>query len=151
MILREKSLMAYRYLDNIAMSDVAFEARGRTLEEMFVAASDALMNVMVRDLDSIRMRESRRFQIQDSEIDLLLVLVLQEFIFYKDSESLLLRCAGIRLKRRGRTWTAAVESKGEAMDPHRHDLLVDVKAVTLHRLQVTEIAGGWNAVAVLDV
>ena len=51
--------MPYRYLEDIATADVAFEAWGDTLEEMFVAAADATMNVMVSDLDTIAPVEKR--------------------------------------------------------------------------------------------
>jgi SHS2 domain-containing protein len=40
---------------------------------------------------------------------------------------------------------------GEQIDAGRHCLLVDVKAVTLHRLQLQFEAGLWKAVVVLDV
>ena len=45
--------MPYRYLEDIATADVAFEARGKDLAELFMAAAEATMNVMVADLDSI--------------------------------------------------------------------------------------------------
>ncbi len=83
--------MPYRYLEDIATADVAFEAWGDTLEEMFVAAADATMNVMVSDLDTIARVEYRTLQATAEELDMLLFELLQELIFYKDAERLLLR------------------------------------------------------------
>jgi SHS2 domain-containing protein len=40
---------------------------------------------------------------------------------------------------------------GEQIDAGRHCLLVDVKAVTLHRFQVAFADNIWQAVVVLDV
>ena len=40
---------------------------------------------------------------------------------------------------------------GEKLDAGRHCLLVDVKAVTLHRLQLQFEDGLWKAIVVLDV
>ncbi|MBI4793908.1 MAG: archease, partial [Deltaproteobacteria bacterium] len=37
--------MPFEYLDDVATSDVAFQAWGETVEELFVAAADAVMNV----------------------------------------------------------------------------------------------------------
>ena len=51
--------MPYSYLEDVATADVAFEASGGTLEAMFAAASDATMNVMVRDLSCIADAERR--------------------------------------------------------------------------------------------
>ena len=43
----------YQYLEDIATSDAAFKPGGDTLEEMFLATSDATMNVMVENLDGL--------------------------------------------------------------------------------------------------
>jgi SHS2 domain-containing protein len=39
---------------------------------------------------------------------------------------------------------------GETIDPSRHELLVDVKAVTLHRFRVEKASRGWEATVILD-
>ena len=41
--------------------------------------------------------------------------------------------------------------RGEGIDRQRHPLLVDVKAVTLHRFRVALEDGAWRATVVLDV
>jgi SHS2 domain-containing protein len=41
--------------------------------------------------------------------------------------------------------------KGEAIDPSKHELSADVKAVTLHGLTVEHNATGWRAQVTLDV
>jgi len=143
--------MPYRYLDDIAIADAAFEAWGGTLEEMFASAADALLNVMVKDLSSIRERTYRHFRIEEAQTDLLLFQVLQKLIYYKDAEQLLARIKSVRIAPHGDGWTASVESAGEAIDPDRHDLLVDVKAVTLHQFRVETTPDGWRATVVVDV
>jgi len=143
--------MPYRYLEGIAIADVAFEAWGQTPEEMIAAASDATLNIMVRNLDAVRDLDQRSFQVEDADIDLLLFQVLQELIYFKDAERLLLRVRRIQLRQRPGIWTAAIEAKGETIDPDRHDLIVDVKAITLHRFQVEQTAGHWTATVVVDV
>ena len=40
---------------------------------------------------------------------------------------------------------------GERIDPKRHELVADVKAVTLHDLRVERSATGWDAHVTLDV
>jgi SHS2 domain-containing protein len=143
--------MPYRYLDDIAIADSAFEAWGETIEEMIAAAADATLNIMVGNLESIAFRENRRREFEDTQIDMLLFQVLQEIIFFKDAERLLLRVRSIRLHERGSIWNAIVELEGESIDPERHDLIVDVKAVTLHRLQVEKSDRRWTATVVVDI
>ncbi len=40
---------------------------------------------------------------------------------------------------------------GEKIDSGKHDLVVDVKAVTLHRFRVEKTQRGWEAVVILDI
>lgn len=143
--------MPYRYLEDIAIADVAFEAWGGSCAEMFVAAADALMNVMVADLATIRTEEALEFHLEQEQLDLLLFDFLNELVFYKDARSLLLRITSLALGASGPPFTLFAVAGGERPDPARHQLLVDVKAVTLHRFRVVETETGWRAEVVLDI
>ncbi len=143
--------MPYRYLPDIAIADVAFEAQDETLEGLFLAAAEATMNVMVGDLGTIAERETRDIQVQDTELDMLLFQMLQELIFLKDAQRILLRLKDIKITRMGGNWLLRAEARGEGIDPARHDLVVDVKAVTLHRFRLEQTASGWQATVILDV
>jgi SHS2 domain-containing protein len=143
--------MPYRYLPDIAIADVAFEAWADTLEELFTAAADATMNVMVGDLATIAEHESRAVRAEETEVDMLLFQLLQELIFFKDAEKLLLRVKHIEIQQLDGRYLLRAEARGEQLDPARHDLVVDVKAVTLHRFNVKKTAIGWEATVILDI
>jgi SHS2 domain-containing protein len=143
--------MPYRYLPDIAIADVAFEAWADTLEGMFLAAADATMNVMVADLDTIMDRETRRVSAEDADLDMLLFQLLQELIFFKDAERLLLRVRDLEIRRDEGRYSLEAEAHGEELDHDRHDLVVDVKAVTLHRFRVESTARGWESTVILDI
>lgn len=40
---------------------------------------------------------------------------------------------------------------GEALDPAKHPLKIEIKAVTYHRLAFGPSEGGWEAVAIFDI
>lgn len=143
--------MPYRYIENIAIADEAFEAWGPTLEEMFIAACDATLNIMVRDVSSVRKRVHRRIKLEEAPVDMLLFQLLQEVIFFKDSERLLLRVCQLRFDKPDDPGWVEADLWGESIDPLRHDLIVDVKAITLHQFDVRRIPEGWKAVVVVDV
>jgi len=144
--------MPYRFLEDIAIADVAFEAWGASLEEMFVAAASATMRVMVDDLEAIDRREQRTLHLEAEAVDMLLFQFLQELVFFKDAERLLLRTDSLAIQRHGDDdWELTAAVYGEMIDPNRHELLVDVKAVTLHRFQVETFEGGWKACVILDI
>ena len=141
----------YRYLEGIATADVAFEAWGATREEAFLAAADATLNAMVEEIRAVSPREHRALSVTAGSLDLLLFELLQELVYHKDAERLLLRIRGLRIDETGSGYRLHADAIGETIDPGRHHLLADVKAVTLHRLSVEKTSSGWRAVVVLDV
>ena len=49
--------MPFHFLEEVATADIAFEAWGENLEETFISAADATMNVIIEELNSIQPRE----------------------------------------------------------------------------------------------
>jgi SHS2 domain-containing protein len=143
--------MPYKFLDDIAIADIAFEAWGDTLEEMFASAADATMNVMVSDIDGIERKENRTIALKAERMDMLLFDFLQELIFFKDAEMLLLRVENVKIGHNDKFHFVSADAYGEKIDPEKHDLIVDVKAVTLHRFKVEQSERGWHTVVVLDI
>ena len=143
--------MPYAYADDIAIADLAFHAWGPTLEETFLAAAEATVNAMVEDLATIAPRVQRTFEVHEEQLDLLLVQFLQELLFYKDAQRLLLRVYEVQITTQDHGFTLRARAAGEALDPAKHTLGADVKGVTLHRLQVVQTSNGWEATVVLDV
>ena len=143
--------MPYTFLDDVAIADLAFEAWGTTLEETFVAAAEAVMNAMVENLESIRPLESRQLQVESEARDLLLFAFLQELVYYKDAEQLLLRVPQVQITTHQGQFRLQAEARGERLDPARHRLRVDVKAITLHRFALEQTPSGWKALVILDV
>lgn len=143
--------MPFAYLDDIATADVAFRAWGRTAEELFIAASDAMLNVMVADLASVQARRKLQLSVTAEDHEMLLFALLQELIFYKDAEMLLLRVPAVSIAADGELLRLTAVAEGEEIDVRRHEMGVDVKAVTLHRYRVEESAQGWQAMVILDI
>jgi len=139
----------YEFLDDGVTSDVTFHAWGASLEELFAAAADATLNVMVRSVESVRPLETRSVSVEADALDLLLMRFLDELVYRKDVEELLLRATEVRVETERNRVQAVLT--GERIDPKRHELVADVKAVTLHDLRVERSATGWDAHVTLDV
>ena len=143
--------MPYKFLEEIGTADIAFEAIGRDLPELFRDAADATMNVMIDNLDAIEPRETRNIELSNEKIDMLLFDFLQELIYFKDAERLLLRTREVRIDERDQKWFLKAEAAGELLDAARHHQRADVKAVTLHDFSVEKEDGGWKARVLLDI
>ena len=113
--------MPYRFLEDAFTADVGFVASGATLEECFAAAADATLHVMLENVASLQLREQREVRLEDDALDLLLLTFLEELVYRKDAEGLLLRATRVHVTRRGQRWhvDAGTEYKPQ-MDEHRH-------------------------------
>ncbi len=143
--------MNYEFLEDIAIADIAFQASGNTLEEVFQVSGDATINAMIENIEEIQPKETRNFQIENDELDLLLFDFLQELVYYKDSELLLLRTQEINIYEEDGQHKLNAVMIGEKLDRDRHEQRVDVKAVTLHRFKLEKTADGWTALVILDI
>jgi SHS2 domain-containing protein len=143
--------MPYRYLEEIATADIALEATGRDLPELFSDAADATTNVMIDNIEAIRPRQTRHIELSNDELDMLLFDLLQELIFLKDAERLLLRIREVQIDDRDEMYLLKATAEGETLDVERHHQRADVKAVTLHDFAVERTDGGWKARVLLDI
>jgi SHS2 domain-containing protein len=143
--------MPYQYLEEIGTADIAFEATGRDLAELFSEAADATTNVMIDNIEAIQPRESRRIKLSNDNLDMLLFDFLQELIFLKDAERLLLRIREVQIAERDEIYFVSATAEGEPLDAERHHQRADVKAVTLHGFSVERTKDGWKARVLLDI
>ena len=163
--------MTYQYLEHLTWADIAFEASGETLEELFKSASEAMLKVMVANTSSIRDLEKREVILVSEysnlikSVDFFLHAFLQKLIFFKDAEQLLFKPRDVRFRKiliekphqqRGkRSFEKGLELSaevwGERIDPGRHELITDVKAVTMHQFHIERIGTTWHAQVILDV
>jgi len=150
--------MPYRFVDDLTVADVAFEARGTSLEELFCSAWQATLRVMIENPSALADSESRTIALEEQSLDLLLYNFLQELIYYKDAENLLLRIDDCRIQFREQEegaleGSARLEARvsGQTVDSEAHRLGTDVKAVTFYNFSLHRDDLGWRATVVLDV
>ncbi len=143
--------MEYRFLEDAPTADVGFVASGKTLDECFQAAADATLEVMLANREALQLRERRGIHVENDLLDMALLNFLEELIYHKDAHGLFLRVSGVSVTHHDGRWRVEATAEGEAIDPARHQLSADVKAVTLHRLSVQQTDRGWEATVVLDI
>lgn len=143
--------MPYRYLGEIATADVAFEATGSSLEEVFIASAEATTNVMIDEPERIERSQKVDLRLSNDEADMLLFDFLGELVYYKDAKKLLLRVDELRITQDDTGFGLIASLSGEELDPKRHPLGADVKAVTLHMFSLEKTPAGWKATAILDI
>ena len=133
-------------------ADVRVIAVAPTLAELFEQAARGLYAVMA-PLEEITERESRTIEAGAATPERLLVTWLLELLFLTESEGLLFSRFAVELTRGRPTEGVSLRATawGEPIDPRRHELGPEVKAVTRHQLKVTEFGGGYRVAIVFDI
>src|SRR5947208_9082408 len=130
--------MPYHYLEEIGTADIAFEATGRDLPELFSDAADATMNVMIDNLDVIEPRETRHIELSNEKIDMLLFDFLQELIYFKDAERLLLRVRDAQIDKKEGKYFLTAAATGERMEEERNQKIADARTLTEQQYYVEQ-------------
>ena len=140
--------MTFKFLPDVALADIAFEAESDTLDGLFEACASAVTDIMV-DPSTLGKGVERKFTLESESIDRLLYDFLTELIVAKDVDSLLFREFEVSVSPAGTSLEAL--ARGEAIDRVRHRLRNDVKAVTMHLFGVKHIGAKWKTTVVLDI
>lgn len=147
-------LMAKRFefLDDVAMADAAFVAYGHSLDEVFLAATEALI-VTLADPGTIVPTVSEVLLIQQDTLEDLLVDWLNVLVFLKDARGMVFSHASLNVKQdpSGQGWRADGQVHGALVDPHSQVLRGDVKAVTKHWFSLNQVGEEWVARVVMDL
>jgi SHS2 domain-containing protein len=113
---------------------------------------------MVEDLGSVQPQAVRGVRVSANrgrpDVDRADVLrqFLEKIIYWKDVDQLLLRAREVRLREQPAPGGLELHARlvGEEIDPRKHALGTDVKAVTYHHLRVWQEGKRWKAVVVVD-
>jgi len=135
----------YETFDHTA--DIGIRAFGRTVEEVFVHAAEALFEVLT-DLDSIGEMLTREVEIHGSDLEDLLVRLLGELLYLCEGEGYMFR--EFSVVQLTPTFLKAA-ARGERFDPARHEFKTEIKAVTYHQVEVSQQDGMWVGKVIFDL
>lgn len=139
----------FRFLDGIATADAAFEAYGKTLEQLYSSAARAMFAAMV-DISRLRPEVSREVRVEAEHREELLYNWLSELVYLKDVYGELYCVFDVQISR-AITWRLRSTVFGLPIAKVREHTHTDVKAVTYHHLSITESAEGFVARVILDL
>jgi SHS2 domain-containing protein len=138
----------YRFLEDVAIADAAFEAEAESLNELFRVCAQATFEVMA-DTGSVEPRHKEQVELTSPSLEELLFDWLAELIYLKDSQSMLFGKFEVDIQE-NEGYRMIASAWGEPADQKKHEVRVDVKAVTYHLLEVTKSEEKWTAKVVLD-
>jgi len=142
----------FTFLEDVALADTALEARGDSPSELILAATQAVIETMVNP-DTVSPRWHRTIEHQAPDLPSLLFDWLSDIVYLKDAHGVVFHeaTAVVTEDRPHGGWNARGHLTGEPVDPRRHELRADVKAVTKHLYEVRRDDDHWIARVVLDI
>lgn len=144
----ESNAKKYEYLYHIA--DAKFRAYGSTMEEAFENAALAMFNVMV-NTSRIEAKELREIEITSTDIKMLLAEWLSELLYLFEVDGIVFcEFKMDRIEKKGEGFSLTGKAWGEPIDLSRHRFDAQVKAVTLHELEVQQKEDGFWVQVVVD-
>ena len=128
-------------------ADLGLRVRAASREELFADAARGLFSMIVANLEDVRLVNEVHLQVEGRELDLLLFDWLSELLYTFESQRLVLASFEVRLTDTG----LQAIGRGEPMDPARHQLEHEVKAITYHALCARRDGPGWMAELIVDI
>lgn len=128
-------------------ADVGLRARATDLNELFAEAARALFSLILANPDSVRPVQEASIRIEGDQIEDLLFDWLAELLYRFDANHLLFRDFDVAVDAAGLEATA----RGEPVDLGRHELEMELKAITYHGLTVRREGDGWLAEVIVDI
>ena len=140
--------MPYQFVPHTA--DVAVRVWADSLPGLFDQAALAFADVTA-DAAAVDASETLDVAAESPELDVLFHDFLSELVFQFDARRWLAAGADVTVARDAGQWRLAGRLRGEPLSEPRHPVKTLVKAVTYHRLSVTEGEGRWDATVVFDI
>jgi len=145
-------------------ADLGLRVKADTLEGLLSEAGRGLLAMHVANPEAVHSVQSKTIELTAEDPAYLLFDWLTELLYAFESEKLLLAEFAIEVcpregkasaepnSRPGSVWSLTATCRGEPMDPARHTMDHEVKAITYHGLHVDQNADGtWQAEVIVDI
>jgi len=137
--------MKYEEIEHTA--DLRLKVYGRDERELFANAAFALFDTMA-DLSKVEARETDVVEGRGADLEETLVAFLGELLYRFEGDRRIYRDFEIAELQDDRVKAAC---RGESIDPERHDIKAEIKAVTYHDVEIARGPDGLSVVLTCDV
>jgi SHS2 domain-containing protein len=128
-------------------ADIGLRIRAESFESLLAEAGKALFSTMVANLDSVRPVKEVQFSVKGTDYEELLHDWLAELLFTFHAARMVFADFTVRMTGEG----IAAVGRGEPIDFGRHEIDVEVKAITWHELKIEHVADGLQAEVIVDI
>lgn len=128
-------------------ADLGLRVRAPDLDSLFAEAAACLFSAVLEDIFTVRPERAVGIEIAGADREFLLFDWLRDLLLKFDGDHLVFGRFEVQVRDDGMTGTAW----GEPLDPARHLLAHEVKAITYHELKVVRDGDEWLAEVIVDI
>jgi SHS2 domain-containing protein len=128
-------------------ADLGLRVQSPDLDTLFAEAGKCLFSAIAEDPSAVRPEVEQAIELSGTDREYLLFDWLRELLYRFDADHMLYRDFAVTVRPDGLTATI----RGEPLDPARHVLSHEVKAITYHELKVEQTPDGWLAEVIVDI
>ena len=138
-------MLSYKILDHTA--DIGIEVWGKTKKEALANTVEAMFD-LISDSKNISVVQEKELIITGADMADMLINLLRETLYMFHSQMWLCkRCEILELSEE----KIVARVAGEPYDAQKHQLKMEIKAVTYHTLKIERVENGWRARVIFDV
>ncbi|HLG23611.1 MAG TPA: archease [Candidatus Nanoarchaeia archaeon] len=139
----------YKFLEDIALADIAYEAYGKNLNELFENAALAIFELSA-ELKTVDAKKSLKVNLKHKNLDNLLYDFLSEILYLKDAKYVVFKEVKVTITE-GKINKLSALLKGDRINSGKQHLENDIKAVTMHLFELKKEKKGYKARIVVDI
>ncbi len=139
----------YKFLEDIALADIAYEAYGKGLNEVFENSALAIFELSA-EVKTIKPKKKLEIKLEHEKLDNLLYDFLSEILFLKDSKYMVFRNVKVSIKE-GKKNQLKATLEGDTINSKKQHLENDIKAITMHMFELNKVKKGYKARIVVDI
>ncbi|MBT3262715.1 archease, partial [Candidatus Woesearchaeota archaeon] len=143
-------MKSYKFLEDIAIADVAFEAKGDSLEEVFIAAAEAVFETNA-EIKTVGDSFTHEFKLENKDLEKLFYDFLEEIVYIKDKDGVVFSKSEVKIEEIEDVFKLNSKFYGEKINQEKHELNVDVKAITLHEFSLKKEGNNYVAKVIVDI
>lgn len=136
----------FKFID-ITTADVAFEAYGNNLNELFANSALAMFEVMI-NTKQVEHKIAKKIEAKGEDLQSLMFDWLNKLLLLVDSENLAF--SKFEVKVDNKNFKLEATCMGEEINRKKHETRTAVKAATMHKLSI-EKNKVWKARVILDI
>lgn len=131
--------------------DIGIHVTAETLPQLFERAAIGMFDVLT-DLSTVQASEPNTVAATGRDREALMVHWLSELNYHHTvNHELYCDFRVDDIDQAGGAWSLSATVRGEPIDPDRHTVYTEIKAITFHGLEVHETEAGWAVQVIFDM